>query len=258
MLTGAHLVFAAMIAASAESASAPILRVGGVIENRPWEFRDENNQTVGFEVDLAHRIGDRLGMRVEFIDLPLRDLFAAVDEQRVDVAMNAITVTDERMKRFALTQPYYDFSRGLVVQKKSGLRGLGDMARKVVGVQSGSDNEVWVSANKARYGFAEVKRFTVTEEGLESLTSHDIDGYVADLPYLFYMVRNRPDLTVVTRIPTPDRFSAVLRKNSPLVKKVDDVITELKQDGTLAQIHHDWFGLMPDKSSATVRVLPRP
>ncbi|MFK8250255.1 ABC transporter substrate-binding protein [Ancylobacter terrae] len=258
VLAALNFTVALMTSPPADSASAPILRVGGVLDTKPWEFRNETNQVVGFEVDLANRIGDRLGMRVEFVGVTNRDLFEAVDQQRVDMAMNAIVLTEQRASRYEVTQPYYDFSRGLVVQKKSGLRGLADMARKVVAVEAGSGNEVWLDANKLRYGFAVIQKVSRPDEGLDQLSRGAVDGFVADMPLLLHEAGKRSDLAIVTRIPTTDRFVGVLRKNSPLVDKVDDAITQMKKDGTLAQIHRDWFGLLPDKSSATVKPLPRP
>ena len=258
LLAGFHLLFAVMMVVSADSASSQLLRVGGVLNTKPWQFRDASNRVVGFEADLANQIGDRLGMRVEFVDLPPRDLFTAIDDQRIDIAMNAIAATDERARRFSLTQPYYDFSLGLVVMRKSGLRGLGDIARKSVGVQSPSASQTWLNANKARYGIAEVRRYASVDDALGGLVAHDVDGVFAELPVLFFTIRDKSDISVVTRVPTPDRFAAVLKRNSPLLTKVDAAITDLKNDGTLAQIHANWFGFVPDKSSSTIKVLPHP
>ncbi len=56
----------------------------------------------------------------------------------------------------------------------------------------------------------------------------------------------------------PERYAIALAKDSPLTAKVDAAITRMKQDGTLARIHKRWFGMAPDKESATTKVLPRP
>jgi len=63
---------------------------------------------------------------------------------------------------------------------------------------------------------------------------------------------------IVERIPTGEQYSMMFAKNGPLAEKVNAEITQMKKDGTLAQIHEKWFGAKPEPSSSTVKVLETP
>ena len=79
-----------------------------------------------------------------------------------------------------------------------------------------------------------------------------IDGYISDIPALLYYVKDKPQFAVVERIKTTEQYSVMFAKDAPLATKVNDVITEMKKDGTLAEIHEKWFGTKPDDGLATV------
>ena len=61
-----------------------------------------------------------------------------------------------------------------------------------------------------------------------------IDGYISDIPALLYYVKDKPQFKVVERIKTTEQYSVMFAKDAPLAAKVNDVITKMKKDGTLA------------------------
>ena len=85
-----------------------------------------------------------------------------------------------------------------------------------------------------------------------------IDGYISDIPALLYYSKDKPQFKVVERIKTTEQYSVMFAKDAPLAAKVNDVITELKKDGTLAKIHETWFGTKPDEGLATSTVMDMP
>ncbi len=85
-----------------------------------------------------------------------------------------------------------------------------------------------------------------------------VAGAVGDIAGYQYAFTQMPDLEILARIPTGDRFGIMLPKDSPLLERVNAAITEIKQDGTLAEIHKKWFGVLPEDSTSTVTVLDIP
>ena len=85
-----------------------------------------------------------------------------------------------------------------------------------------------------------------------------LDGYISDIPALLYYVRDKPQFTVAERINTGEQYSVMFAKDAELAAEVNDVITAMKEDGTLAAIHEKWFGKAPDAGTSTVEVLPMP
>lgn len=244
--------------AAEASPSGEVIQVGANIGNVPWEFEDDSGQVVGFEVDLMTEVAERLGQDVEFINTPFTGLFPAVLSNRIDAAISSITITEERMETLDFAQPYYDSDQSLSVRADSGITSLEDMEGKIVAVDTGSTGDLWVQENMEEYGFAEVRRYEGLNPAMLDLAAGRFDGYISDIPAVLYYIKDKPELEVVARIPTGEKYSVMFAKDSPLRDQVNDVITEMKEDGTLAEIYEKWFGKSPEPESSTTKVLPAP
>lgn len=233
------------------------ITVGANIGNVPWEFQDESGQFVGFEVDLVSAVAERLGVDVETVNIPFNGLFSAVQSGRIDIATSSITITDERLQSVSFAQPYYDSDQSLTVLA-GGPASLEEMEGKIVGVDTGSTGDMWASAEQSNYGFSDIRRYEGLAPAMLDLTAGRIDGYISDIPALQYYVKDKPNLEVVQRIPTGERYSMMFAKDAELATRVNAVLDELKSEGVLAELHEKWFGVAPDPSSSTVTVLPMP
>jgi polar amino acid transport system substrate-binding protein len=90
------------------------------------------------------------------------------------------------------------------------------------------------------------------------LAAGRIDGYVSDIPALQYYVKDKPDLAVVQRIETGEKYSMMFAKDAPLASEVNAVLTELKNEGFIAGLHETWFGAAPEDTTSTVMVTDMP
>lgn len=251
---------AAMIAASPFTgpAAAADLTVGANIGNVPWEFQNASGETVGFEIDLINEVGKRLGKSVEFVNVPFNGLFSAVQSGRINMAVSSITITDKRLESVTFAQPYYDSDQSLTVTAASGITGLSDMEGKVVGVDTGSTGDMWATKNAAQYKFGEIRKFEGLSPAMLDLVAGRVDGYISDIPALLYYVKDKPDLKVVERIPTGEKYSVMFNKDDPLAKEVNDVISTLKKEGFVAKLHEEWFGAKAEDTTSTVVVMDMP
>lgn len=253
-------VFAGLfaIAAPAASSLAADLTVGANIGNVPWEFQDESGKTVGFEIDLVTEVASRLGKTVAFENIPFNGLFSAVQSGRIDIAVSSITITQKRLESVTFAQPYYDSDQSLTVTAASGLKSTDDMKGKVIGVDTGSTGDMWATANTDAKGFAEIRRYEGLAPAMLDLAAGRIDGYVSDIPALLYYTKDKPNLAVVERIETGEKYSMMFAKDVPLAGEVNDVLTALKKEGVIASLHEKWFGATPEDTTSTVKVLDMP
>lgn len=252
--------FAAVVAMTSvlgANAYAETLQVGGNIGNVPWEFQDDSGAFVGFEVDLVNEVAKRLGHEVEIVNIPFNGLFSAVQSGRVDIAISSITITEERLKSVSFAQPYYDSDQSLTVAA-GGPASVAEMEGKIVGVDTGSTGDVWASEHEAEIGFAEIRRYEGLASAMLDLSAGRIQGYISDIPALLYYVKDKPNLTVVARIETGERYSMMFNKDAELAKQASDVLTELKNEGYIASLHEKWFGAVPEDTTSTVKVLDMP
>ncbi|MCO4318593.1 transporter substrate-binding domain-containing protein [Phyllobacterium sp. 21LDTY02-6] len=248
-------IFAVVGAMTAEAAD---LTVGANIGNVPWEFQDAGGKVVGFEVDLVNEVAKRLGKTVEFVNTPFNGLFSAVQSGRINIAISSITITDKRLQSVTFAQPYYDSDQSLTVTAASGIAGLKGMEGKTVGVDTGSTGDMWVESQKESLKLGEVRRFEGLSPAMLDLVAGRVDGYISDIPALLYYVKDKPDLKVVERIPTGEKYSMMFNKGDPLAKEVNDVITTLKGEGFIAKLHETWFGAKAEDTTSSVVVLDMP
>lgn len=251
-------IAALTLVSAAGLASAQTIKVGANIGNVPWEFQNEKGEFVGFEIDLMNEVGKRLGQKVEFVNIPFQGLFAAVQSGQIDAAVSSITITKKRLESVTFAQPYYDSDQSLTVTKASGIKGLEGMAGKAVGVDTGSTGDMWATENKAKYKLGEIRRFEGLNPAMLDLAAGRIDGYISDIPALLYYVKDKPQFAVVERIKTTEQYSVMFAKGAPLAAKVNDVITQMKKDGTLAKLHQTWFGTAPDPETTSAKVVDMP
>ncbi|WP_335586582.1 ABC transporter substrate-binding protein [Falsihalocynthiibacter arcticus] len=239
------------------AAVADTLIVGANIGNVPWEFQDESGAFVGFEVDLVNAVAEKLGRDVEIVNIPFNGLFSAVQSGRIEVAMSSITITDARLESVTFAQPYYDSDQSLTVVS-GGPIDLKDMNEKVVGVDTGSTGDMWATENTGDVGFSDIKRYEGLSPAMLDLAAGRIDGYISDIPALLYYVKDKPNLSVVQRIETGEKYSMMFAKDAPLAVEVNDILTGLKEEGVISELHEKWFGAVPEATTSTVMVLDMP
>ena len=254
----AAVMATAACAIAGNAAQAADLTVGANIGNVPWEFQDATGKNVGFEIDLVEEIGKRLGKSVEIVNIPFNGLFSAVQSGRIDMAVSSITITEKRLESVSFAQPYYDSDQSLTVKADSGIKDLAGMEGKTVGVDTGSTGDIWATGHQDETKIGTISRYEGLSPAMLDLEAGRIDGYISDIPALLYYVKDKPQFAVVERIKTTEQYSVMFAKDAPLASKVNDVITEMKKDGTLANIHETWFGTKPDEGLATTTVLDMP
>src|SRR5580698_2514327 len=126
-----------------------VLNVGAYPTNPPFETKTSNGNFEGFEVDIVNEAAKRAGMTTDIADYGFQALFAAIASKRIDVAISTITITPDRLKSVAFTQPYYDSDMGIAAKADSPVKGVADLKGKVVGYLSGSTGQKWVKIGRA-------------------------------------------------------------------------------------------------------------
>ncbi len=241
----------------AGAAGAETLTVGAYPSNPPWEFKNEQSQFEGFEVDLINGIAERLGMEIEISDLGFQALFAATSSGRIDAAISTITITDERLENQSFTQGYYDADLSLV-SLEGGAASLAEMQGKPVGAIASSTGESWINENTETYGFGDFRSYADQQGLLLDVRAGRIAGAIGDITGFQFAAQQMPDLVIAERIPTGDRYGIMMPKGSELLQPVNDAISAMKEDGTLAAIHEKWLGEAPAEGTSTVTVMDIP
>ncbi|NLO84217.1 MAG: amino acid ABC transporter substrate-binding protein [Clostridiales bacterium] len=212
----------------------------------PMGFRDENNDIVGFDIDIATAVCEKLG--VEFIAQPIawdsKELELA--SGNIDCIWNGMSITPEREESMSMTFAYLNNAMVLYTKIGSGITTTDELAGKVVAVQNGSYAEDLMNGDYAELAatLKEVIGFDEYLTALMDLQAGGCDAVLIDLVVGDYKVNGmgatdlEPSITLAD-----DNYGIGFRKEDVALRdKVQEILVDLKQDGTLGEISTKWFG----------------
>ena len=233
-------------AAPAPAPAAVTKIVVGLDDNfPPMGFRDEKNQLVGFDIDMAKKAAKRLGLEVEFKPIDWSAKEAELSGKRVDALWNGLTITEERKQNILFTAPYMENHQIIVVPAGSAIKAKADLAGKVVGAQEGSSAVDAIKKEEAVYkSFKELKTFGDNVTALMDLTTGRLEAVVVDEMVGRYYVAKKPDQYAVLEDNFgTEEYGVGLRKDdTELHGKIDKALADMKADGSAAKIAEQWFG----------------
>ena len=126
----------------------------------PMGFKNEKNEIVGFDIDMAKEAAKRLGRPVEFKAIDWSSKEAELKSGRIDVIWNGLNITEERKKNMLFSNPYMEAKQLIFIPAGSPVKGQADLAGKVIGIQSASTAEQNLENDKAFAGtLKEVKKY---------------------------------------------------------------------------------------------------
>jgi len=225
--------------------AAPAIVVGLDDNFPPMGFKDEKNELVGFDIDLAKEAGKRLGVTVKFKPIDWSAKEAELNGKRVDVLWNGLTITEERKANILFTTPYLENRQIIVVIDKSPLKTKTDLKGKVVGVQDGSSaiDAVQKDAATAK-SIKELKKFGDNVTALMDLSTGRLDALVVDEVVGRYYTAKKPGeyRVLEENFGTEDYGVGTRKDDTDLMAKLQKAMDDMKQDGTAAAISTKWFG----------------
>lgn len=233
-------------AAAAPAPAALTKIVVGLDDNfPPMGFRNEKNEIVGFDIDMAREAAKRMGVEVEFKPIDWSAKEAELSAKRVDALWNGLTITEDRKKNIGFTAPYMENHQIVVVSAQSTIKTKADLAGKVLGAQEGSSAVDAVKKEDAVFkSFKDFKTFGDNVAALMDISTGRLDAVVVDEVVGRYYVAKKPqDYAVLDEhFGTEDYGVGVRKEDSDLQGKLDKALADMKQDGAAAKIAEQWFG----------------
>ena len=214
----------------------------------PFDFIENGNYR-GVDRDLIDEVGKELGVKVKYTDLPWTSVLPGLDAKKFDFVIAPVTITQERMKRYAFTVPIADATAALM--KRAGDKSISkpeDVAGKTVGGQKGTAQLEQFKAFAATLSKpVTVKEYVDNNQSYADLAAGRLDASINSLPNLAYAAQQRPDSFAVVLPPfgKPTYFSWVGRlgdDDKSLVEAISAVLVKLDQDGRMAAIEKKWLG----------------
>ncbi len=253
MLLAAMLVLMMGVPALAEDESLAKIKEKGTLilglddSFPPMGFRDENNEIVGFDIDLAKEVASRLGVELKLqpIDWAAKEM--ELSSGNIDCIWNGMSDTPERQEAMSLSMDYLNNKMVFLVKDPS-FKSREDLVGKKVGVQSGSYAEELLETDAGLAEFygslGEVLAYPDYLTAIMDMQNGSIDGILIDLVVANYQLKQIGDESLFTIDNLADDYYAVgFRKEDVALRDaVNEVLKEMAKDGVVDEIAAKWFG----------------
>ena len=221
-----------------------LLKVGvGLFE--PWVMCGANDELIGFEVDLARRLAEDLGVRIQFERMEWYFIVPALIERKFDVVVSGMSITPARSLLVNFSEPYSEFGTVVVanISLTHGYAGIEDFNRPDVtfAVRRGTTTEALV---EREFPDAVLQSFDTDAEVVAAVTSGDAHATAVDQVTAARFIHehpgvlHRPFATLFDRLP---QAIAMRRGDVDGLNFFDSWVRHYRVNGWLDQRWRYWF-----------------
>lgn len=215
--------------------------VGVSADCPPYEYF-KDGEIVGFDIVLMETLAQKIGKQAEFRDMNFDSLIGALQTSRIDAAISSINPSEERRKAVDMTEPYYSGSVSMVCLKAADITGVDDLKNQTIGLQSGSVYEAYAN-NELKYNIdnIQIKTLPKIPDLIQDLKSGRIVCILMGTTESKRIAQEQSDLKSIYISGSETDVVIALPKNSPLTAELNQVLAEMKTDGSLGQLIQTWL-----------------
>ena len=209
----------------------------------PWTYHNEQDELVGYDVEIAQKIAEKLGVTVNFVEGEWDGLLAGLDDGRYDIMVNGVGITAERQEKYDFSTPYaYNRTAVIVRGEYEDIHSMEDLKGKTTANTISS-----TYAQLAEQYGADVTGVDDLNQTIELLLNGRVDATLnAEVTYFDYL-KEHPDANIKIAALTNDASQVAfpVRKGdetATLREALNQAINELREDGTIAEISEKYFG----------------
>jgi polar amino acid transport system substrate-binding protein len=227
----------------------PLVKAGQVTTctHLPYPpFQSEiNGKVQGFDVALIDLVAGDLGVKQAIVDTPFENFKtgAFLNSGQCDLAAAGMTITPERKKNVDFSDPYFDATQAVLVDKKSGVNSLADVKAK--GKKLGAQAQTTGEEYATKQGFDPVS-FESSDAVLSGLRTGQVQAVVIDYPVVQGWLKDKANadaFKVVDNLNTGEQYGFTVKKgNTKLLAAVNKAIKDAKADGTYKKLYEKWIG----------------
>lgn len=227
--------------AGSNSSTGKVLKVGTDATFQPFEWRDENGNYTGFDIDLMNAVSKKMGYdHVEYVNTDFKGLIPGLMSKKFDVIASAMYVTDDRKKTIAFSDTYYPGGLCIMIRKDTNtINDIDDLKGKTVAVQVGTKSAKYLAEK-----YPEVNRLEVetNNEMFLSLESSKADAVVTGKPAAEAYSKKSGKVKILSNTLTNEQYAYGLRKeDTTLLSDINKALKEVKADGEYDKIKGKYF-----------------
>ena len=214
----------------------------------PMGFRDENNEIVGYDIDLATAVCEELGIGVEFQPIEWDAKEAELKAKNIDCIWNGMSATPERQESMSLSNKYMN-NRIILMSEDSSInvKDVSELKDLQIGTQADSAALEAIQANENYEEFAEnIHEYPTYDEAILDMKAGRIDVIAIDEVFGNYTNDENNMGLIVSEFDLGDDFYAVgfRKEDTELTNKVNEALQAVIDNGKAEEISNKWFGTM--------------
>ena len=209
----------------------------------PWTYHNEDDELVGYDVEVAQNIAEKLGVKASFVEGDFDGLLAGLDAGRYDMVVNGVDIDEGRKEKYDFSDPYAYGSIAVIVKSdNTDIQSMEDLKdRKTANTLTST-----YAAVAKKYG-ADVTGVDDLNQTFELLLNGRIDATLnAEVSYTDYMnAHPAAQIKIACLAPESTETAIPMRKGeetASLREAVNKALAEMKEDGTLSALSTKYFG----------------
>ena len=221
------------------------LKVGTDAPYPPFEIGQPPDIS-GYDIEVMNEVAKRLDLKPTYQDTSFDTIFRDLAQGKFDIVAAASTILPEREQTVDFSDPYYLTPQSLLVAPGSDISTVDDLASKTVGAQDGTTGEFYAQDNTDA---GEVRGYPEGPDAINALKAGQVDAVIIDFGVGQDAVKKGTDVQIAQKIVTNELYGfPVAQDNDALREKVNEALTEIKEDGTLTRLYQKYFKEDPPQS----------
>ena len=209
----------------------------------PFEYKGENNELLGFDIDLMNEVCNVLEKECVYSEQEFDALIPNLRLRRYDAVISGMDITEERAKQLAFSNPYYQ-NYSIYITTKDKVDGIKNVEDVKIGVLSGSTHQQYI---RDAYKGANVSVYPQYPSAMSDLALGRVDVVFGDGEVVNdYMKENENFVVVGEKVTDPKYFGQGLGigvglRNKALVEEINGALETIKENGKYDEIYNKWF-----------------
>ena len=236
------LFVAALALSLSAAAGAGEVVVGTNAEFMPFEYTDDDNNIIGYDIDIIKAVGKAAGLDINIQNQAFDTLVEGLESGKLDAVISGMTITEARKLKVDFSDPYYNAAQVIVVlEKTKGFDKIEDIKGKLVGVQLGTTG-AGMSEEAMGENNPDLKQFRKYNEVFSELRLGRIDAIVVDLPVAQAYVRKMEGIRISSPAMSEEEYGIAVKKgDTELLEKINGGLKKIRESGEYDAITEKWF-----------------
>lgn len=222
-----------------------VLRVGTEATFPPFETTDDDNNIVGFDIELIKAIAKDNNWEVEVVHLPFDSLIESLETDKLDIVVAAMTINEERAAKVLFSDPYFDAYQCLVVRSDDTrdvtVDNIVDLDL-VLAVQMGTTGSYEAEDIYGDIDHPNIKQYKRVNEAFMELKNKRIDVVIIDKPVAENYIAKLGGMKILGDPFTNEQYGIAVKKGeTAMMEKINASLKKLIDNGDYDKIFAKWF-----------------